>query len=152
MSSFNCSPEFLNACIFLALLINNNIADLLDLGHFSLKINLLSLALPSSNLYILPHDRPISWVVEAGNSDLIQKASRLRRWWTSVPKNHHTWLSWSFFYTKRRGHVIGCANFLVPESFVLKAIHIGRSGYNIPVNLQQDKCYSLFCCFLSLYE
>ena len=27
-----------------------------------------------------------------------------------------------------------------------------RSGCDVPVNLQQDKCYSLFCNFLSLYE
>ena len=27
-----------------------------------------------------------------------------------------------------------------------------RSGHNVPVNLQQDKCYSLFCNFLPLYE
>ena len=27
-----------------------------------------------------------------------------------------------------------------------------RSGHNVPINLQQDKCYSLFCNFLSLCE
>ena len=27
-----------------------------------------------------------------------------------------------------------------------------RSGHDVPVNLQQDKCYSLFCNFLSLNE
>ena len=27
-----------------------------------------------------------------------------------------------------------------------------RSGHSVPVNLQQDKCYSLFCNFLFLYE
>ena len=27
-----------------------------------------------------------------------------------------------------------------------------RSGHDVPVNLQQDKGYSLFCSFLSLYE
>ena len=27
-----------------------------------------------------------------------------------------------------------------------------RSGHHVPVNLQQGKCYSLFCSFLSLYE
>ena len=26
------------------------------------------------------------------------------------------------------------------------------SGHDVPVNLQEDKCYSLFCNFLSLYE
>ena len=109
--------------------------------------------LPSSNLYSSPHDRPINWVVEAGNSDLVQKASRLRRWWTSVPKNHHTWLRiQASFIVKGEGMWLVVANFLVPESFVLAAVLIGRSDYNIPVNLQQDKCYSLFCRFLSLFE
>ena len=28
----------------------------------------------------------------------------------------------------------------------------GRSGHHVPVNLQQDTCYSLFCNLLSLYE
>ena len=27
-----------------------------------------------------------------------------------------------------------------------------RSGQDVPINLQQDKCYSLFCNFLSRYE
>ena len=27
-----------------------------------------------------------------------------------------------------------------------------RSGHDIPINLQQDKCYSLFCNYLFLYE
>ena len=27
-----------------------------------------------------------------------------------------------------------------------------RSGQDVPINLQQDKCYSLFCNFLSWYE
>ena len=27
-----------------------------------------------------------------------------------------------------------------------------RSGQDVPVNVQQDKCYFLFCNFLSLYE
>ena len=27
-----------------------------------------------------------------------------------------------------------------------------RSGHNVPINLQQDKCYSLFYNFVSLYE
>ena len=42
------------------------------------------------------------------------------------------------------------ADFLVPESFVLAAVH--RSGHDVPVNLQQDKCYSLLYNILSLYE
>ena len=33
---------------------------------------------------------------------------------------------------------------LVPESFV-PAFFVGLFGNNVPVNLQQDKCHSLFC-------
>ena len=43
------------------------------------------------------------------------------------------------------------AKVLVLESFVLGAVHSG-SGPRVPVNLQWDKCYFLFCNFLSLYE
>lgn len=35
------------------------------------------------------------------------------------------------------------ANFLVPESFVLVAVHVGLVTV-FPIKLQQDKCYSLF--------
>ena len=42
-------------------------------------------------------------------------------------------------------------NFLVSASFVLVAVHVGQ-GHDVPVNIQKDKCYSLFCNFLSLYE
>ena len=31
-------------------------------------------------------------------------------------------------------------------------LYTPRSAHHVPVNLQQDKCYSLFCNFLSLYE
>ena len=40
------------------------------------------------------------------------------------------------------------ANFLVPESFVPATGHVDL----VTIFLQQDKCYSLFCNFLSLYE
>ena len=40
---------------------------------------------------------------------------------------------------------------LVLESFVLGSC-LGRSGHNVPINLQQDKYYSLFYNFLSLCE
>ena len=41
----------------------------------------------------------------------------------------------------------GSCNFLMQES-----CYPGRSGHNVPVNHHQDKGYSLFCNFLSLYE
>ena len=43
------------------------------------------------------------------------------------------------------------ANFLVQESFVLVIVHYG-SVHDVPVNLQQDKSYSLFCNFSALHE
>ena len=46
------------------------------------------------------------------------------------------------------GALLVDADFLVQESFVLVAVHVGRSGHSVPVNLQQDKCYSLFCNWL----
>ena len=36
---------------------------------------------------------------------------------------------------------------LVLESFVLGSC-LGRSGHNVPINLQLNKRYSLFCSFL----
>ena len=56
-----------------------------------------------------------------------------------------------FFYAKRGVGVVGCFSFLVSDFFVLAAFHVGQV-MNAPVNLQQDKCYPLFCNFLSLYE
>jgi len=72
-----------------------------------------------------------------------------RRMGGSCPPRPHTLLGFqqSIFKGKVRGGLwLVVPNFLVWESFVLAAVHIG------PVNLQQDKCYSLCCNFLSLYE
>ena len=81
-------------------------------------------------------------VVGVRNSNFIQKASRPRRWWTSIPKNHITgvWIQTSFIL--RGEEVLVVANFLVSVSFVLAAVH-QRLGYEVPVNLQQHKGYSL---------
>ena len=51
---------------------------------------------------------------------------------------------------KGEGVYFVVANFLVLESFVLTTVYIGQA--TSLVNLQQDKCYSLFCNFLSLYD
>ena len=42
------------------------------------------------------------------------------------------------------------SNFFVLEYFVLAAVH--RSSQYVPVSLQEDKCDSTFCDFLSLYK
>ena len=49
------------------------------------------------------------------------------------------------------GDVVGCCK-LLGVGILCSCSYSPRSGYNVPVNLQQDKCYSLFCSFLSLYE
>ena len=76
---------------------------------------------PSS--YCSPHDRPINR--ETRCWDFIQKASRPRRWWTSVPKNRlpRVRIQGSFIL-KGEGMWLVAANFLVSESFVLAAVHI----------------------------
>ena len=50
---------------------------------------------------------------------------------------------------KGEGVWLVVTNFLVSESFVLAAVHTGQVT-DVPVNLQQDKGYSLFCNFLSM--
>ena len=52
---------------------------------------------------------------------------------------------------KGKGVWLVVADLLVSEPFVLAAVRVGWVS-EVPVNLQQDKCYSLFCNFLSLYE
>ena len=59
-------------------------------------------------------------------------------------------LKFRLFYTKRGGGVVGCCK-LLGVRILCSYICPHRSGHNVPVNLQQDKCYSLFCNFLSLY-
>ena len=45
----------------------------------------------------------------------------------------------------------GCGKLLGVELFCSCSCPC-KSGHNVPVTPQQDKCYSLFCNFLSLYE
>ena len=55
------------------------------------------------------------------------------------------------FYTKRMKGVGGGCKFLgVSILFSCSCPH--RSCHDVPINLQQDKCYCLFCKFLSLYD
>ena len=67
------------------------------------------------------------------------------------PKKPHS-LSQSsgFFYIEREEN--GC-QFQAPWFQILCSYSCPcRSGHTIPVNFQQDKCYILFCNFLSLYK
>lgn len=61
--------------------------------------------LPSPSWCCLPHDSPTSRETGLGarNSDLIQKASRQRRWWTNVPKTHLAWLWMLVSFTEQGG-------------------------------------------------
>ena len=45
-----------------------------------------------SKLILLATQQIERWVVGTRNGNFIQKASRPRRWWTNVPKNHLAWV------------------------------------------------------------
>lgn len=71
--------------------------------------------LPSPSWCCLPHDSPTSRETGLGarNSDLIQKASRLKIRWTSAPKNHLLWIKIRVsFILKGQGVWLVAANFL----------------------------------------
>ena len=92
------------------------------------------------------------WFIGQRNSNFIQSVSRLSRWWTHVPKNHLTGVRiQAFFYTKRRGGMAAYCR-LFGAGILCSCCCLERSGCNVPVNFHPDKCYSLFCNFLSLYE
>ena len=71
--------------------------------------------LPSPSSYHLPHDRPINkCVVGARNGDFILKASRVRGWWTNVPKIQLTCLRVKASFILKGEEVwLVVANFLV---------------------------------------
>ena len=73
-----------------------------------------------------PHNRPINQVLGIKNSDFIQKASRPRRWWTSILKEHPAHLRVQASFTlKGEGEFLVVENFLLPKSFVLVAAQVG---------------------------
>ena len=55
------------------------------------------------------------------------------------------------FILKKGGGVVDCCRVL-GFRILCSCSHPHRSGHNIPVNLEQDKCYSLFYNFFSLHE
>lgn len=66
--------------------------------------------LPSPSSCHLPHVIPISWQTRCWGKerDFIQEASRLRRWWTHILKNHlNLELISSFFYIREAGRQRG---------------------------------------------
>ena len=56
-----------------------------------------------------------------------------------------------FFCTKRGRSVAGCRKLLV-AGILCSCSCPCRCGYNVPINLQQDNSYFLFCKFLCLYK
>ena len=52
---------------------------------------------------------------------------------------------------KRERTVAACYK-LLGAGILCSCSCLHRFDHNVPINLQQDKCYSLFCNFLSLYE
>ena len=117
------------------------------------KPRLKMLLNPSS--YCWPHNRPINRETGWGrNSGFIGKAHRHRRGWTRVPKKHLTRVRIrASFILKGEGVWLFASNFLVPPDPDLCSCSFPRrSSHCVPVNFQQDKCYSLLCNFLSLCE
>ena len=76
--------------------LKSDIHPLLMRGKVKMEINRKKTwnMLPSLTSYCSPHNRPVieRWVAGARKSDFIQKASKPRRWWTRVPKNHLAWV------------------------------------------------------------
>ena len=76
--------------------------------------------------------------------DFIQKTNRLRRWQSSVPKNHLPRVRiQASFILKAEGMWL-----IVAILSLCSWYYSHRSGHNVPINLQLNKRYSLFCSFL----
>ena len=104
--------------------------------------------LPNPNSFCFLHYRPINWEVSCWGkkkkkNNVVWKVSRLRRWCTSVPKKNliPVKIQASFRLKMREGVIVCWCSGSCPC----------RSSHGVPVNLQRDKCYSLFCDVLSLY-
>ena len=65
-----------------------------------------SYMLLNSSSYCSPHSRPVNQEMGLGGQGIatfIQKTSRPRRWWTSVPKYHLAWVWMLVSFIKHRG-------------------------------------------------
>ena len=103
---------------------------------------------PSSYCWL--QDRTTNrWVIGTRNSDFIfmWKTSRLRRWWTSVSKNHLPWIRIQAYLMLKHEGVIGCCK-LLSAGTPFPCSCPCRSRHHAPIHLQQDKYYSLLCNFL----
>ena len=108
----------------------------------------------SLSSYCLLHYRPINqeiicWVKE---QRLYLESKQIKKMMGQHPKEpSNPCYKSGFFYTKRKGGVVDCCK-LVGVGILCSCICLCGSGHGVPINLQQDKCYSLFWNFLSLYE
>ena len=87
--------------------------------------------------------RDVFW--GARNNYFIQKASRPKRWWTSVPKNQLTSVrvQASFLLKGEGWSMVGSYKFL-GIGILCPCSCPCRSGHDVPVNLKWGKCYFLF--------
>ena len=119
----------------------------------------------SPSLYCLLHNyecncvgvwtfkRPIRWAMSCWtrNSDLIWKAGRPRRWRPGVHRAIFPELEFRFPVQWKDWW----CGWLLQTSWCRNPLSCSwpcRSVHHVPINLQQDKCDSLFCNFLSLYQ
>lgn len=107
--------------------------------------------LPSSGLYCSPLNRPTNqdtmfWA--RNTATLLRKSSRLRRWWTRVPKNHLTQVRiQASFYPKRIGSVTGgCKLFGAVIPCSCSCPH--WSGHSAVIYHQQNKCSATFHLYM----
>ena len=81
-----------------------------------------------------------------------RKVSRPRRWQTSVSRKHlpSVRIQAPFIQGawRQSGVVVSCCKHLGAASLCSWPCP-GRWGHNVPVSLQQNNCFSLFCNFLS---
>lgn len=135
---------------------------------------LLIRLLPSSTSYHSPHDTPISQEPRYWHkgSDFIWKASRLRRWQTSVPKHHlHSGLISNFFYVREWGSRRGWEQEVMID---LKHLDVSKSlrgamkflssagwrqwfcwhasGHDVPIGPWQPSHHTSFCPYFFIYS
>ena len=126
---FKCQNCILRPKWFLSFLIRWDRVTLSGISNPTYAQLLLTMLL-SPNSFCLPHNRPINlekscW--DKGLNNFIQKASRLRRWQTNVLENHLTPVRIQASFILKRGEAwLVVADFLVQESFVLAAVHVGQ--------------------------
>ena len=84
----------------------------------------------------------------ARNSNFIKKVSRLRRWWTRVPKNHLTQVRiQASFILKGLGVWLAVANFSVPL-ILCSCCCPHWSGHSAVIYHQQNKCSVTFHLYM----